>query len=114
MDKYHRLHRDLYPTVSTLEFTDHEGDIDIATDGTVKQGKGGAAYVVTSSNVPGTTKGVLPVDGAPRHTTSYRTELCGMLGALLTLRTLLQQQGQQWVRAGGVVPIYGLLLIATL
>ena len=103
LNTYKRLNGLQYPTVSQPKFTDVEGDIVIATDGTVKQGKGGAAYVVTSSYVPGTTKGVLPVDGAPWHTTSYRTELYGMLGALLTLQTLLQQQRQQWVRLSGTL-----------
>ena len=103
LDRYERLRGSQYPTVSMPRFTDVEGDIVIATDGTVKLGKGGAAYVVTSSNVPGTLKGVLPVDGASRHTTSYRTELYGMLGALLTLQTLLQQQGQRWDKLSGIL-----------
>ena len=40
---------------------------------------------------PGTLQAVLPVNGEPRRTTSYRAELFGILGALMTLHHLLPQ-----------------------
>ena len=43
------------------------------------------------------------MDGAKRHTTSYRTELSGMLGALLALSSLLQQQHQRWDKLDGIL-----------
>ena len=62
-----------YPTVAAPVFTDIEGDVVMASDGTVSAGRGGAAYIVNSGVIPGTFKSVLPVDGATRHTTLYRT-----------------------------------------
>ena len=51
----------MYPAAKMLEFTDQEGDIIIATDSTLKKGKGGAAYIVNSVDAPGTLKAALPV-----------------------------------------------------
>ena len=102
-DPYKRVQGEHYPMVTAPVFTDVEGDVVMASDGTVSAGRGGAAYIVNSGVIPGTLKSVLPVDGTTRHTTSYRTELFGMLGALLTLRMLLQEQQQQWRHLDGTL-----------
>ena len=86
-----------------LEFTDQEGDIVIATDGTLKKGKGGAAYIVNSVDTPGTLKAALHVDGDGRQMRSYHTEFFGILGALLTLKELLQIQGTGWKHLTGTL-----------
>ena len=62
---YHRLSGETYPTVTAPKFTDLDGDMIIATDGTLKEGKGGAAYVINSLATPGILKAVLPVDSCP-------------------------------------------------
>ena len=95
-DVFQRIKGELYLVAKMLEFIDQEGDIVIATDGTLKKGKGGVAYIVNSVDTPGTLKAVLPVDGDGRQMMSYRTELFGILKALLTLKELLQIQGTWW------------------
>ena len=84
-------------------FTDQEGDIVIATDGTLKKGKGGVAYIINSANTPGTLKETLPVAGDGRQLTSYRTEIFGILGALLMLKELLQIQSTGWKHLTGTM-----------
>ena len=51
-DGYHRLIGDVLPTAGTLHFNNTEDDIVIATDGTIKNGKGGAAYALHTTETP--------------------------------------------------------------
>lgn len=103
IDEYDRIKGDLFPTVTSPEFEDEEEDIVIATDGSLKNGSGGAAYIINSIRTPGTLKSVLPVDGDRRQLTSYRTELFAMLGALLTLKGILLAQVRRWDKLSGTV-----------
>ena len=102
-DIFWRLKGELYPMVTIPDFQDKTGNIVIVTDGTLKNGRGGAAYIVTSTDTPGTVKAVLPVDCGGCQMTSYRTELFGILGALLTLRELLQTQDNNWKHLTGTL-----------
>ena len=86
------------PTAGEPVFTYKEEDIVIATDGTVKDSQGGAVYTLHSTEQPGTIRAIVPIDGLPKHMSSYRTELFGILYALLMLRGLLGSQKLQWVR----------------
>ena len=79
-----------------LKFTDERGDVIIATDGTVKNGKGGAAYSLHTTENPGSVRAVLPVDGLSSQISSYCTELFGILGVLLLLNRILQKEATQW------------------
>ena len=73
-----------------LRINDIAGDLVIATNGTLKNGKGGAACTLHTTVEPGTLKAVIPVDGRPCQLSSYRTELLGILGALLILHGALR------------------------
>ena len=84
------------PTPSRFTFADKEADVVIATDGTVKDGQGGAAYSIHTTETLGTIKSIIPVDGSPRHLTSYRTELLAILGALLLLHKILTAEEGHW------------------
>ena len=86
-----------------LTFTDKAEDVVIATNGSVKDGKGSAAYTMHTSATQGTMRAVLPVDGPPNHLTSYRTELFGILGALLLLKNLLSQHGDTWEKLSALL-----------
>ena len=103
MDVFWRIKGELYPAAKMPAFTDHEGDIVIATNGTLKNGKGGAAYIINLTKNPGTLKETLPVDRDGRQLTSYRTELFRILGALLTLKEMLQIQGTGWEHLTGTM-----------
>ena len=48
------------PTMTGLRFTDKEDDVVIATDGMVKNGVGGAAYSLHTTETPGSIWSVLP------------------------------------------------------
>ena len=89
-DGVRRLRGRTLPTMQGLCINDIEGDLVIATDGTLKNGKGGAACTLHTTVEPGTIKAIIPVDGRPNQLSSYRTELFGMLGALLILHEVLQ------------------------
>ena len=91
-----RLRGNIMPTTSPPHFEDKVEDAVIATDGTVKGGRGGAAYSIHSTATPGSVRLVLPVDGAPRHLTSYRTKLFGILGSLLLLQNILLAEDKLW------------------
>ena len=84
------------PTAFPPAFKDKEDEAVIATDGTVKYGRGGAAYSIHSTETPGTIRLVVPVDNTSRHLMSYRTELFGIIGALLLLQNLLQAEDRLW------------------
>ena len=71
-------------------------NIKIATDGTVKNGRGGALYSIHSGSTPGTLQSVIPVDSNPEFTTLYRTELFGILGAIIAVCHLLSISGNTW------------------
>ena len=81
-----RLIGNVLPTTCALVFQDKDLDAIIATNGTVKDGRGGAAYSIHSTGTPGTIRWVMPVEGTPRHLTSYCTELIEILGTLLLLQ----------------------------
>ena len=81
------------PTKTGLSFTNKEDDVVIATDRTVKNGVGRAAYSLHTTDTPCSIWSVLPVDGRPSQISSYRAELFGMLGALLLLYQLLEVLG---------------------
>ena len=102
-DGYTRLRGNVMPTIHGPCFTDNEDDIIIATDGTVKLGSGGAAYSIHTTATPGSIRAVVPVDGSAVHLSSYRTELFGLLGALLLLYELLDLQRTGWERLSAVI-----------
>ena len=83
VNAYCRLQGDKLPMATAPQFSDREGDIVIATDGTLREGRGGAVHMINSVRTPGTMKSVMLVDGT--RLTSYQTELMGILGALLAL-----------------------------
>ena len=95
-DAYLRLRGRILPTATGLRFNDVEGDVVLATDGTVRNGKGGAAYTIHTTEEPGTVRSILPVDGGSTATTSYRAELFGILGAVLALHLLLGKHQPRW------------------
>ena len=68
------------------------------TDGTVKNGKGGATYSLHTTENPGSVRTVLPVDGLPIQISSYCTELVGILNVILLLNRILQKEATQWQR----------------
>ena len=100
---YRRLRGHVLPTATVPYPTDKEEDIVIATDGTVKRGKGGAACTVHTTECPGTIRSVIPVDGGSHPPTSYRAELFGILGALLILHQIMQGQKRRWERLTAVL-----------
>ena len=91
------------PTVTGPCFIDKEDDVVIATDGTVKNGMGGAAYSLHTTETPGLIWSVLPVDGRPTQIRSYCAELFGMLGALLLLHQQLEDQNRCWEQLTAVL-----------
>ena len=93
---------DVLPSHNTPTFEDVEGDIIIATERTVKNGRGSAAYTIHFGLVPGSVHGVLLVDGHHRHMTSYHAKLCGILGAIILLYKLLDNI-QQWEAVSGTI-----------
>ena len=93
-EEYQRLLGNLRPTLTIPKFVDQAGDFIAATDGTVKNGRGGAAVLVHSNNNNGTLQAVVPVDGTNESTTSYRAELAGILTVLLITHFILNGQGK--------------------
>ena len=93
----------MLPTTDTLQFNDTEDDIVIDTDGTVKSGKGGAAYSLHTTETPDSLRAVLLVDGLHSQISSYRTEIFGILGAMLMLNILLQKENRQWRLLSAVI-----------
>ena len=59
----------------------------IATDGTVKDGYGGAAVIIEDTK-GNKLRSYLPVDGNPEQMDSFRAELCGILAGLIILHVL--------------------------
>ena len=84
-------------------WTDAENDLDIATDRTIKDKRGGAAFTLHSRTTPGTLQSVIPVNSGPRRTTLYRTELFGILGPVMTLHHLLTATGTAWENLTGKI-----------
>lgn len=103
VDVYARLRGRVLPTANGPEFADQEDNIVIATDGTVRDGNGGAAYSIHTTETPGSIRAVLPVDGKYGSLSSYRTELFGILGSLLLLSHLLKSRGGTWDRLSAVL-----------
>ena len=91
------------PTAKPPSFRRTGDDLIAATDGTVKDGRGGAAVVIHSNETPGILHSVLPVDGHPTHTTSYRTELAGILAALIIINMILQKQRGDFSQLQGTI-----------
>ena len=89
---YQRLAGNILPTNKPPRFKRTGEDFIAATDGTVKDGRGGAAVIIHSNKTKGILQSVVPVDGHPSQITSYRTELMGILTALILTTTILQQQ----------------------
>ena len=87
----------ILPTTNRLTFTDKDDDLTIATDSAVKNGNGGAAYSMHTTATLGTVRAVIPVNGPSRHLTSYQTKLLAILGALLLLHGLLQEEKGSWI-----------------
>ena len=85
----HCLHGDVLPSYNRPIFEDIEDNIMIATDRTVKDRRGGAAYKIHSAITPGRACGIIPVNGHRWHTTAYCTELFGILGVIFFLYKLL-------------------------
>ena len=85
-----------HPATSPPTWTEVPNNIKIATDVTVKRGHGGAAYSIHSRSTPRTLQSVIPVDGNPKFTTLYRTELFGILGAIVAVHHLLSVSGIMW------------------
>ena len=102
-ETYSKLRGEVYPYVTCPKFADVEDDVVVATDGSLKDSNGGAAYVINSIRTPGTLKSVLPVDGNKIHLTMCRIDLVGILGELLTLRAILQEQGRIWKHLSGTL-----------
>ena len=84
-------------------WTDAENDWEIATGGTVKDRRWGGAFTLHSRTTLGTLQLVIPVDSVPRRTTLYRTELFGILGAVITLHHLLTATGNAWENLTGKI-----------
>ena len=92
-----RLRGKLYPTPTPLVWADAANDMEIATEGPVKNGCGGAAFFIHSRSTPGTLQSVIPIAGDPRSTTSYQTELFGILGTIIFTHQLLTASGTTWM-----------------
>lgn len=80
---YHRLIGQTRPTAKIPQLQNLKEDFTAASDGTVRQGRGGAAVSIHSNHTKGTLQSVIPVDGTPASTTSYRAELAEILAVLL-------------------------------
>lgn len=78
-----------HPTPTPPAWIDAVNDMEIATNRTVKRGHNGAAFLIHSRSNPGTLKLIIPVDSGPRGTTSYQTELFGILGAIIATHQLI-------------------------
>ena len=91
------------PTVRGPCFTANEDNVVIATNGKVKNGRGGAVYSLHTTLTPGSIRSVLPVDGRPIQISYYRAELFGILGALLLLHQLLEAQKRRWEQLTAVL-----------
>ena len=102
--QYRRLVGRIRPTPKWPILKNIPNGFTAATDGTVKNGRGGAATALHSHcGNNGYVQTVVPVDGHDKRLSSYRTELFGLLAVLLVIEKILKKQGGSYEQLTGTV-----------
>ena len=100
---YRRLVGNIKPSSKPPTFADTKEDFIAASDGTVLEGKGGAAATIHSNTTRGILQTIIPVDCHRSHITSYRTELLGILATIILTHALLNQTGEKFTHITGTI-----------